>query len=97
MASTDPTHEVFTTEYFGPILGVLVYDDADWSPMLAQADVAQDAPTGSVFATDRGAIAEADRAAPLGRQLLRQRQADRGSGRAAPFGGPGVSGTDKAG
>ena len=25
---TDPTHEVFTTEYFGPILGVHVYDDA---------------------------------------------------------------------
>ena len=27
---TDPTHEVFTTEYFGPILGVYVYDDADY-------------------------------------------------------------------
>ena len=27
---TDPTHEVFTTEYFGPILGVHVYDDADF-------------------------------------------------------------------
>ena len=25
---TDPTDEVFTTEYFGPILGVHVYDDA---------------------------------------------------------------------
>ena len=25
---TDPAHEVFTTEYFGPILGVHVYDDA---------------------------------------------------------------------
>ena len=29
--SADPTHEIFTTEYFGPVLGVLVYDDADWS------------------------------------------------------------------
>ena len=28
---TDPTHEVFTTEYFGPILGVYVYpDDAEF-------------------------------------------------------------------
>ena len=27
----DPTHEIFTTEYFGPMLGVLVYEDADWS------------------------------------------------------------------
>ena len=26
-AATDPSHEVFTTEYFGPILAVYVYDD----------------------------------------------------------------------
>ena len=27
---TDPAHEVFTTEYFGPVLAVHVYDDADY-------------------------------------------------------------------
>ena len=31
---TDPTNEIFTTEYFGPILGVHVYDDADYDAML---------------------------------------------------------------
>ncbi len=29
-SATDPTDEVFTTEYFGPILGVHVFDDADY-------------------------------------------------------------------
>ena len=31
---TDPGDEVFTTEYFGPILAVHVYQDADYSAML---------------------------------------------------------------
>src|SRR5690606_31820766 len=26
---TDPEHKLFTTEYFGPILAVYVYDDGD--------------------------------------------------------------------
>src|ERR1700729_1400065 len=34
---TDPADEVFTTEYFGPILAVNVYQDAHYSTMLAQA------------------------------------------------------------
>ena len=28
LESADPADEIFTTEYFGPILGVHVYDDA---------------------------------------------------------------------
>ena len=35
---TDPAHEVFTTEYFGPILGVHVYADADFDDVVAQAE-----------------------------------------------------------
>ena len=35
---TDPTHEVFTTEYFGPILGVHVYDDAAFEDVVRQAE-----------------------------------------------------------
>jgi len=55
--STDPTHELFTTEYFGPILGVHVYDDAKFEDVVHQAEsVAPYALTGSVFATDRAAI-----------------------------------------
>ncbi|GAB1645213.1 L-glutamate gamma-semialdehyde dehydrogenase [Krasilnikovia sp. MM14-A1259] len=54
---TDPTHEVFTTEYFGPILGVYVYEDGAEEATIAQADAASPyALTGSVFATDRAAI-----------------------------------------
>ena len=34
LESTDPDNEIFTTEYFGPILGVHVYEDADYDAML---------------------------------------------------------------
>ena len=76
---TDPGHEVFTTEYFGPVLAVHVYDDADYDAVLTQMEsVAPYALTGSIIAQDRTAIAHAQqRPALRGRQLLRQRQADR--------------------
>jgi 1-pyrroline-5-carboxylate dehydrogenase len=100
VTSTDPTHEIFTTEYFGPILGVLVYDDADWSGMLAQAaDVAPYALTGSVFATDRAAIGEADRALRFsaGNFYVNDKPTGAVVGQ-QPFGGARASGTnDKAG
>ncbi|HEY6746829.1 MAG TPA: L-glutamate gamma-semialdehyde dehydrogenase, partial [Mycobacteriales bacterium] len=98
--STDPEHEIFTTEYFGPILGVLVYDDADWSSMLAQAaDVAPYALTGSVFATDRYALAEADAALRFsaGNFYVNDKPTGAVVGQ-QPFGGARASGTnDKAG
>ena len=80
-----PTDEIFTTEYFGPILGVHVFEDADYDAVLAQAaDIAPYALTGSIIAQDRAAIAAGHRgAAVLGRQLLHQRQADRGRRRPA--------------
>jgi 1-pyrroline-5-carboxylate dehydrogenase len=100
LVGTDPTHEIFTREYFGPILGVFVYDDANWADMLAQAaDVAGYALTGAVFATDRAAIHEAS-------QVLRYSAGnfyvnDKPTGAVVgqqPFGGARASGTnDKAG
>ena len=55
-----PAHEVFTTEYFGPILAVHVYDDADYDAVLTQMEsVAPYALTGSIIAQDRAAIAHA--------------------------------------
>ena len=74
LASTDPTDEVFTREYFGPILAVHVFDDADYDAVVAQAaDVAPYALTGSIIAQDRAAIARRDRGAAVrGRQLLHQ-------------------------
>jgi 1-pyrroline-5-carboxylate dehydrogenase len=37
---TDPADEVFTTEYFGPILGVHVYEDSAYDQMLTQMESA---------------------------------------------------------
>jgi 1-pyrroline-5-carboxylate dehydrogenase len=96
----DPTHEIFTTEYFGPILGVLVYEDADWSSMLAQAaDVAPYALTGAVFTTDRVALREADRVLRFsaGNFYVNDKPTGAVVGQ-QPFGGARASGTnDKAG
>src|SRR5271157_4777088 len=50
---TDPADEVFTTEYFGPILAVHPYPDDAYADMLAQAaDVAPYALTGAILAQD---------------------------------------------
>jgi 1-pyrroline-5-carboxylate dehydrogenase len=62
LAGSDPADEVFTTEYFGPILAVHVYPDHAYDQVLAQAaDVSPYALTGSILATDRAAIAQATR------------------------------------
>ena len=59
---TDPGHEVFTTEYFGPVLAVHVFDDGDYEAVLAQMESAAPyALTGSIVAQDRAAIAHAQR------------------------------------
>ena len=57
VTSTDPRADIFVTEYFGPILGVYVYDDADFEATLDLVDTASPyALTGSIFATDREAV-----------------------------------------
>jgi 1-pyrroline-5-carboxylate dehydrogenase len=100
LEGTDPEHEVFTTEYFGPVLAVHVYDDADYDTVLTQMEsVAPYALTGSVIAQDRAAIAHAQR-------FLRHAAGnfyvnDKPTGAVVgqqPFGGGRASGTnDKAG
>jgi 1-pyrroline-5-carboxylate dehydrogenase len=60
LESRDPENEVFTTEYFGPILSVYVYDDGDYDRVLTHMEsVAAYALTGSFIAQDRDAIAYA--------------------------------------
>ncbi|MGZ4615304.1 MAG: L-glutamate gamma-semialdehyde dehydrogenase [Actinomycetes bacterium] len=57
LESSNPDNEIFTTEYFGPILGVHVYEDGDYDAMLTQMEsVAPYALTGAVIAQDRAAI-----------------------------------------
>jgi 1-pyrroline-5-carboxylate dehydrogenase len=95
---SDPTHEVFSTEYFGPILGVHVYDDFDAA--IAQADAASPyALTGSVFATDRGVIDEVGTSLRFtaGNFYINDKPTGAVVGQ-QPFGGARGSGTnDKAG
>ena len=96
----NPAHEVFTMEYFGPILGVLVYDDADYDRVIREAaEIAPYGLTGAVIAQDRSAIVEA-------MELLRFSAGnfyinDKPTGAVVgqqPFGGARASGTnDKAG
>jgi 1-pyrroline-5-carboxylate dehydrogenase len=100
VVGSDHNHEVFRTEYFGPLLAVHVYDDGDFDEMLGHVD--RGAPyglTGAVIARDRAAIDRATEALrftagnfyvndkPTGAIVNQQ-----------PFGGARASGTnDKAG
>ena len=97
---TDPGDEVFTTEYFGPILAVHVYDDATYPDVLAQAaDVAPYALTGSVVARDRAAIDAATDVMRFaaGNFYINDKPTGAVVGQ-QPFGGARASGTnDKAG
>jgi len=100
LESTDPADEVFTTEYFGPILGLHVFEDADYARIVAQAaDIAPYALTGSIIAQDRTAIAEATEALRFsaGNFYINDKPTGAVVGQ-QPFGGARASGTnDKAG
>jgi 1-pyrroline-5-carboxylate dehydrogenase len=96
----DPANQVFSTEYFGPILAVHVYDDDRYEQTLTQAaDVAKYALTGSIIAQDRPAIAEASEALRFsaGNFYINDKPTGAVVGQ-QPFGGARASGTnDKAG
>ena len=100
LACTDPADEVFTTEYFGPILAVHVYDDARYDEVLAQAgDVSPYALTGAIIAQDRAAIAAATEKLRFaaGNFYINDKPTGAVVGQ-QPFGGGRASGTnDKAG
>ncbi|MFT4217398.1 MAG: L-glutamate gamma-semialdehyde dehydrogenase [Micropruina sp.] len=98
--SDNPKQDIFVTEYFGPLLGIYVYDDADYDKVLDLVDTASAyALTGSILATDRTAI-------ELAQNRLRYTAGnfyinDKPTGAVVgqqPFGGARASGTnDKAG
>ncbi|WP_375476833.1 L-glutamate gamma-semialdehyde dehydrogenase [uncultured Jatrophihabitans sp.] len=98
--STDPGHGVFRDEYFGPVLAVHVYDDADWEDTLSQLEsVASYALTGAVFARDQQVIARAQSALRFaaGNFYVNDKPTGAVVGQ-QPFGGGRASGTnDKAG
>jgi 1-pyrroline-5-carboxylate dehydrogenase len=97
---TDPDNEIFTTEYFGPILAVHVYDDADFERVVDQLESASPyGLTGAVIAQDRSAIAYATEALRFaaGNFYVNDKPTGAVVGQ-QPFGGARGSGTnDKAG
>jgi 1-pyrroline-5-carboxylate dehydrogenase len=96
----DPAHEVFSTEYFGPILAVHVYADRDYDKMLDQMESAAPyALTGSIIALDRSVIADAMERLRFaaGNFYINDKPTGAVVGQ-QPFGGGRASGTnDKAG
>jgi 1-pyrroline-5-carboxylate dehydrogenase len=58
LVGTDPTDEVFTTEYFGPVLALHVYDDADLDSVVHGIDTLTPyGLTGAVIGRDRAQLA----------------------------------------
>ncbi|MDT9689677.1 L-glutamate gamma-semialdehyde dehydrogenase [Streptomyces sp. P9(2023)] len=100
IACTDPANEVFTTEYFGPILAIHVYEDDKYEEMLAQMEsVSAYALTGSIIAGDRAAAADAMEKLRFaaGNFYINDKSTGAVVGQ-QPFGGGRASGTnDKAG
>ncbi|MBY4401508.1 L-glutamate gamma-semialdehyde dehydrogenase [Rhodococcus fascians] len=99
----DPTDEAFTTEYFGPILAVHVYDDNRpdaYADVLRTVDTGSKyALTGAVIATDRTAVEQAHSALRFaaGNFYVNDKPTGAVVGQ-QPFGGARASGTnDKAG
>ncbi|AGL15786.1 L-glutamate gamma-semialdehyde dehydrogenase [Actinoplanes sp. N902-109] len=97
---TDPANAVFTTEYFGPVLAVHVYDDADYDTVLRQMESAAPyALTGAIIAQDRTAVAHAQNVLrhAAGNFYINDKPTGAVVGQ-QPFGGGRASGTnDKAG
>jgi 1-pyrroline-5-carboxylate dehydrogenase len=100
LVTSDPRHDVLRTEYFGPVLGVHVYDDAEWEATLDLVDAgAPYALTGAVFSTDVEAATQArDRLRfAAGNFYVNDKPTGAVVGQ-QPFGGARASGTnDKAG
>jgi 1-pyrroline-5-carboxylate dehydrogenase len=96
----DPGHEMFSTEYFGPLLAVNVYEDGQFEQVIEHVD--RGAPyglTGAVIAQDRTAIATAAEALRFaaGNFYVNDKPTGAVVGQ-QPFGGGRASGTnDKAG
>jgi 1-pyrroline-5-carboxylate dehydrogenase len=96
----DPTDQMFSTEYFGPILSVHVYDDDRFEKVVAQMEsIAPYALTGAIIAQDRKAIAWASEQLRFaaGNFYVNDKPTGAVVGQ-QPFGGGRASGTnDKAG
>jgi len=100
MEVKDPFHDHFQVEYFGPVLAVHVYEDADLDRVMHQMEsVAPYALTGAVIGNDREAVAAASERLRFaaGNFYINDKPTGAVVGQ-QPFGGGRASGTnDKAG
>ena len=95
-----PTYATMTTELFGPVMTVFVYEDAAWEASLKLVDESTEyALTGAIFSTDRYIVEKASKALEnaAGNFYINDKPTGAVVGQ-QPFGGARASGTnDKAG
>ncbi|RXG15847.1 delta-1-pyrroline-5-carboxylate dehydrogenase [Leeuwenhoekiella aestuarii] len=97
--TTNPKYTTMSTELFGPVVTIYVYEDENWSETLKLVDDCEYALTGAVLAKDRYAITEATQALQnaAGNFYINDKPTGAVVGQ-QPFGGARASGTnDKAG
>ncbi|MCL7754500.1 L-glutamate gamma-semialdehyde dehydrogenase [Polaribacter sp. Z022] len=95
-----PTYATMTTELFGPVITIYVYEDAEWEASLKLVDESTEyALTGAVLSTDRYVVEKASKALEnaAGNFYINDKPTGAVVGQ-QPFGGARASGTnDKAG
>ncbi|MBC9796566.1 L-glutamate gamma-semialdehyde dehydrogenase [Sinomicrobium weinanense] len=98
--TTNPQYKTMTTELFGPVVTVYVYEDEKWAETLQLVDSTSEyGLTGAVFSNDRYAVEEAAKALEnsAGNFYINDKPTGAVVGQ-QPFGGARASGTnDKAG
>jgi 1-pyrroline-5-carboxylate dehydrogenase len=100
IVSQSPKYATMTTELFGPVMTVYVYEDADWEASLKLVDESTEyGLTGAIFSTDRYIVEKASKALEnaAGNFYINDKPSGAVVGQ-QPFGGARASGTnDKAG
>jgi 1-pyrroline-5-carboxylate dehydrogenase len=95
-----PNYETMTTELFGPVITVYIYEDLEWEASLKLVDESTEyALTGAIFSTDRYIVEQASKALEnaAGNFYINDKPTGAVVGQ-QPFGGARASGTnDKAG
>jgi len=95
-----PTYATMTTELFGPVITIFIYEDSEWEASLKLVDESTEyALTGAIFSTDRYIVQKASKALEnaAGNFYINDKPTGAVVGQ-QPFGGARSSGTnDKAG
>ncbi|MFY9241950.1 MAG: L-glutamate gamma-semialdehyde dehydrogenase [Polaribacter sp.] len=100
IVAKSPTFSTMTTELFGPVMSIYIYEDAEWEASLKLVDESTEyALTGAIFSTDRYIVEKASKALEnaAGNFYINDKPTGAVVGQ-QPFGGARASGTnDKAG